>query len=345
MGDMMGSMGGEDDYDDYGGEGEGEEPSPEPVPARILETEADFDSFLDDDDAAVVGFFEPPAKVEGETEDGMVPDLNAQTPEDWDSEEDGPWAAPLVPRQATLQEVYGELASRQTKFRWAVTNSPALLQQHRLKNAVAVFKSPRFVSTKHGDRPRARYPGSTFEQEGALLDFVTQNSQPLVGMLTASSQHFYEAKGLPVLTLFSEADFQNNRKNSNYFLNRLRKVAVKFKSRIVFSMASKTLGPDSNLIPSLTSFELANYGVKLESGWDAVGTGIMHNDMKGGAQVPSYYWMASKFSVDNLEKFCSQYLEGKLQKAERLPTEYDTSESLDQSLMGDCPDQSVTNEL
>ena len=250
---------------------------------QSLFTAADFDAFLDNDDAGVVGFFEP---ATGEA-----------------------------------QRAYETFARKQSKYRWAVTNSAPLLQQHRLTNALVVFKSSRFVSTEHGDKLRARYPSSSLAHETALLDFIASHSQPLVGMLSPNSQDFYDSMiELPLLTLFCEPDFTNNPKNSRYYLNRLRKAAVKFKGRLVFAMASK----------QQFGHQLADYGTRIEDGWDAVGVGIKHTEWRSSGLVPSYYWMHAGFSIENLLLFCQDYLDGKLTTATHLGNpEYDTLSTLD----------------
>merc|ERR1719235_669693 len=282
--------------------------------AKELTTLEEVESFIDDDHASVIGFYAPDPKVEGETEDGMIPDPNAKKPEEWDDEDDGDWAAPMI-KKVTAADAFKEFAKTDYNSRFAVTSSEEVLTKYKLKNAIVVFKPPNQVSKKYGDKKRARY-GSTKINNDALKTFTEQNSVPLVGLYNYKTQGSYTNSGLPIVKIFMMPDLKNNIKGTNYFLNRLRKVAKDYKGKFMFTAVSK----------DDYSYEIADYGVDKDA--------LKRNDVFVGIEHDSvHYKMEGKFSSDNVAKFCAAFDAGELTQAERFvaPVADDSSDTEDDS--------------
>ena len=83
------------------------------------------------------------------------------------------------------------------------------------------------------------------------------------------------------MTLFAAVDLEKNVKGYEYFANRLRKVAIDFKGKLVFNIADK----------EDFSYQLEDYGLELASKKD-VGVGCKDGE--------KHYAMTDKFNVDNL---------------------------------------------
>ena len=217
--------------------------------AKELTTVQEVEDFINDDKASVIGFYAAEPKAEGETDDGMIPDPEAKKPDSWDDEDDGDWEAPMI-KKVTSADAFKEFAGKQYGTRFAYSSSDEVLAKYKLSNAIVVYKPPNQVSKKYGDKPRARYGGKKINDD-ALKQFIKKNSIPLVGLYSSGTSDSYTSSDLPVLKLYMEPDLTNNRKGTNYFMNRLRKVAAKFKGKIMFAVVRR----------SDYSWEIANYGV------------------------------------------------------------------------------------
>mmetsp|Transcript_21354 Transcript_21354/g.27779 ORF Transcript_21354/g.27779 Transcript_21354/m.27779 type:complete len:321 (+) Transcript_21354:460-1422(+) len=187
---------------------------------------------------------------------------------------------------------------------------------------VDVYKPPRFVSDKF-DKPKARYPGK-YVDEGGLTKFFQKSALPLVGQKTWKSNDRYEGTGLPVVTLFTAVDLEKNSKGFDYYANRLRKVAVDFKEKLVFNIGDK----------SDFEYLLDDYDLELTDKKD-IGVGLKLDD--------HYYHMEDSFSVDNLRVFLEKYLAGELTpKIKETPSEPPSSHGQDDDEDDGTPSAVVT---
>jgi len=217
----------------------------------------DMEEFLNNEDASVIGFF---------AEEGD--DLEAF--------------------KTTAQEL-------QYDFRFGWTTSDEILAKYTYKSAVVVFKPPRFVSDKY-DKPKARFPGKDLSNTDALKIFAREKSLPLVGQYTYATRERYTSRGMPIVKVFFDVDYDLNPKGSNYYVNRVRKVAVDYVGKLSFTIAA---------IKDY-SYELKDYGLDIEEGKRQVGVGIEDGDKRFG--------MGDKeFSVTALKEFCESFLKGELE--------------------------------
>ena len=103
----------------------------------------------------------------------------------------------------------------------------------------------------------------------------------------------YDKQRLPVVTLFAEnAELDKNEKQFNYYANRMRKVAVDYKNKLIFAIANK----------EDYSYELSDYGLDLSKG--EVGVGIRDGS--------SFYGMTESFGIESLGNFIKSFFAGEL---------------------------------
>merc|ERR1712065_71302 len=109
---------------------------------------------------------------------------------------------------------------------------------------------------------------------------------------------------LPILTAFYDADYEKNFKGSNYWANRVRRVAKDYKGKLAFAVASHTE----------YAREMADLGLKWSSG-DKPKIAVQEGNGRK-------YVMEEEFSPEALGKFIEEYLAGNIEpyvKSEPLP--------------------------
>lgn len=280
-----------DDDEGYGGEGGygGDDEDPPPPPpedesggGQELTSIEDFDAFLDNDDASVI------CAVTTK----MMPDPLGVKPDEWDDEEDGEWNAeeiinPVLKKfQYASQEMYN--------FRFAWTTAPDVLEKLKVKSSgIFLYRSPKYVSKEHGDRPRERFPSDTFA-ESTLTSWVKSKAQPLVGKWSYATKERYE-KAKAVLIVFMNLDFDKNAKGVAYALKRARKAAVELKAKGI----SVAVASSSEL-----SYELQDFGLESKSAASDLLMGIKAGD--------DHYGSTEAFSGPALLSFAESFLKGEL---------------------------------
>jgi hypothetical protein len=283
-GDDGGGYGdGDDDYDG-GGYGDGDGDGDGPTEVQHLKTAEDFDKFLDNADASVIGAFSAEKMF----------DPTSVRPADWDEEEDGEFEPATIdnPDLAAFKTT-GTGWSSEHGFRFAYTSSPELLEKMKVKKeGVYLFRSPWYLSTEDGDRPRETFPGNT-PTEAGIAHWALSKAQPLVGEFTMQTMGRYKN----VLIIFVEELKRPWSNMVKYVLKRARKVAVGIKDKLAVAVASKeTL---EELGESMNSHVL----MEIRHGTDS--------------DAPRYRPSAAKpFSADSLQEFANAYLAGELKPYE-----------------------------
>jgi len=266
----MGGMGGLGGMGGMGGGyGEGPTPPPPPPSEEIVGLEA-LEAFVDNDDCSIIGAFQ--------------------------SEED-----------EAFEEFQTISSSMQYDWRWAHTTDPEVLTKLKVKSsAVFLYRSPKYVSDKHGDRKRERFP-STKLSESAMKIWMNKNSQPLVGQYTYTSKDRYLSKKIPVVIIFFDINWEKNPKGTAYFVNRARKIGKEFAGKLSFAVAS---------IKDF-DYQLTDFGLEAEDKAHDVRIGLLH---KEGTDELYYGCDSEKFSSDILLKFATDYLAGELEPHKRTDT-------------------------
>ena len=258
--------GGYDGEDDYGGEGG----APPPPPSEELLDEEAFERFIENDDASVIGAF---ADAEGDA----------------------------------FEEFESISQSLSYDWRWAHTSDPDVMSKFKLKvGSVYMYRSPRYVSTKHGDRPRERFP-STQLKEDAVKNWLSSKAQPLVGQFTYTTKERYLSKKLPVVIVFNDINWEKNKAGTAYYVNRARKVRPPPVPRASpraepagAQVASKYVGKLQFAVASIRDYDyqLSDFGLKSEDNAHDVRIGLLHkHDGK------EYYYGAdeTKFTTEILQ--------------------------------------------
>ena len=126
-------------------------------------------------------------------------------------------------------------------------------------------------------------------------------SVPLVGEMTLANEKCYRNTRLPVVTVFTNVDHESNSKSFRYIANRVRKVAVLWKKKILFNIANKF-----------------DYRKEMDQKYDiyeAYGSKPVFVGLRNGSM---YYNMQNDFSVENLKDFVAEFKHGRLEGSEQV---------------------------
>ncbi|XP_039628990.1 protein disulfide-isomerase A3 [Polypterus senegalus] len=242
-------------------------------PASVeLKTVADFEKFVGDKDASVVGFF---ADGGSSAQSEFLKSAN------------------------TLRE----------SFRFAHTNNEELLQKNDIDGQGIILFRPPHLNNKFEENTVMF--GEEKYTSGKIKKFVQDNIFGLCPHMTEDNKD--QLKGKDLLVAYYDVDYEKNAKGSNYWRNRVMKVAKIFIDQgknLNFAVANKnTFSQDvSEFGLDNTQSELPVVGIKT---------------LKG-----EKYVMQEEFSRDGkaLERFLENYFDGKLKhylKSEPIPENND----------------------
>jgi len=163
-------------------------------------------------------------------------------------------------------------------------------------------ESDSIMAFKTYDDLKTVYDGSSKTKE--VEDWIQFNAFPVVGEITKAKRDLYRARGLPVAKAFFPID-PANAKQTNYYANRLKKLAIKYKNKILFGMI--------NIKSSDAEGELDQLGRKSEKEF-----------LFAIEDSPNQknYLFEETFNQANLEKFVDDFVEGRLSahvRSEKAP--------------------------
>lgn len=145
-------------------------------------------------------------------------------------------------------------------------------------------------------------PGHAVYSDSDLTSWVKDNLHGLVGIRTQDNMDAFKT---PLVVVYYDVDYAKNPKGTNYWRNRVLKVAQSFdKVRFAISSSSAFAG------------EIDEFGLSVPSGKDASPV-VGARDADG-----KKYVMNEKFSVEALQSFVENLVEGRLTphvKSEELP--------------------------
>jgi len=143
-----------------------------------------------------------------------------------------------------------------------------------------------------------------FDDSSDLTVWIRDNYHGLVGVRSQSNVDDFKP---PLVVVFYDVDYIRNPKGTNYWRNRVLKVAKEVSVKdIKFSISNA----------DTFAGEIEEFGLKVPSGKDASPV-VGARDAAG-----KKYVMNEKFSVENLAHFVDNFLEGKLEphvKSEEVP--------------------------
>lgn len=189
--------------------------------------------------------------------------------------------------------------SMREKLRFAHTSDPAILGKQGVDDAIILFRAPQ-LKNKFEDSSVV-FDGETKEE---LSTFVKANLQGLAGHRTRESLPDFKN---PLVVAYYAVDYAKNAKGTNYWRNRILKVAKEFEGKINFAISSK----------DDFQHELNEYG------YDYTGDKpvILAKDALGQKFI-----MKDEFSVENIQSFVTELLAGNLEpyvKSEAIPESND----------------------
>jgi len=200
-------------------------------------------------------------------------------------------------------------ASFQDFFRFAHTFNKQVAEKVAGK---AISENEEKVILVHPSKYSSKLEESTivFDASAAstsddLIAFLLKKGVPLANELTQDNAKFYKQRGYPIVKLYIDVDWGKNPKGVNYFLNRLRKVAKNFEDKLSFVIAST----------KEFSQEITDLGLEKAVAPVAI------QDLS-----QKRYRKDFPFSVEALEQFVKEFLEGKHEpyiKSEPIPEKND----------------------
>ncbi|KAK6476905.1 protein disulfide-isomerase A3-like [Huso huso] len=200
-------------------------------------------------------------------------------------------------------------SSLRDSYRFAHTNNKDLLQKHGFQGeGIILFRPPRLNN-------KFEESSVTFSEEkytsGKIKKFIQDNIFGLCPHMTEDNKD--QIKGKDLLVAYYDVDYEKNAKGSNYWRNRVMKVAKTFVDqgkKLNFAVANKNaFGQD-----------LAEFGLETSTGeLPVVGIKTAKGDK---------YAMQEEFSRDGkaLEQFLQDYFDGNLKrylKSEPVPENND----------------------
>jgi len=222
------------------------------------------------------------------------------------SEED---AKKFLEKKEPAVVFFGEESGLQTAFlgtadllresvRFGHTADPAVIASLEQKaGTVVLFRAPHLKNKF--EAAAVVYEGAEDKQD--IKKFVKENLHGLVGHRTTDTAADFVA---PLVVVYFNIDYVKNAKGSNYWRNRVLKVATKFSSDFSFAIASNN---DFN-------HELEEFGINYVEGDKPA---VCVRDAEGMKFI-----MKEEFSMDNLDAFLTKLKAGELEafvKSEAVP--------------------------
>jgi len=128
---------------------------------------------------------------------------------------------------------------------------------------------------------------------GDLKDWIYDTAVEIPGEITKDNIQRWTRKNLPIVKLYTDVNWGSNLKQTNYYLNRLKKLAEEFKGKVLFALAHSDDHKD----------EIAKFG--LTDNGAAVGIDDHVNSQR--------FKHTGEFSVASVSEFVKDFLAGKLQ--------------------------------
>jgi len=203
---------------------------------------------------------------------------------------------------STLFASFNQVANQhRNDFRFGHTHDPNAAKHFEVSpDTVVLFQAKKYQSKLEENK----HVFQGLASQDNIETFIYSNVLPLAGEITQDNTAIYHKKGLPVVKLFVDIDWDRNLKGVTYQLNRLRKIAKDYRDKFSFAIASK----------KNYAKELADLGLeKIEEAF-----AIIKNDLKYRSDTPSTY------SPEGLKQLLDDFLSSKISpffKSEPIPTE------------------------
>jgi len=199
-------------------------------------------------------------------------------------------------KESDLKGVFTKYSDQQReKFRFGHSSDPDVLAKVGEKNAIILFRAPQLHNKFEPDF--VKFEGKTKED---LNEFVKKSYHGLVGLRTRDAAQDFKN---PLVVAYYNVDYQKNPKGTNYWRNRVLKVAKEWADKVNFAISAK----------DEFQHEINEYG------YDYVGDKPLVLARDGRNQK---FIMKEDFSIENLQAFVNDLEEGSLEpyvKSEPIP--------------------------
>lgn len=199
-------------------------------------------------------------------------------------------------KETDLKGVFTKYADMQReKLRFGHSSAPAVLEKIGETDAIYLFRAPQLAN-----KFEPSFVKFTGKDKAELSIFIKDNFQGLAGYRTRDSTSDFKN---PLVVAYYAVDYVKNAKGSNYWRNRVLKVAKEWEGKINFAVSNK----------DDFQHELNEYG------YDYVGDKplILARDARNQKFI-----MKDEFSIENLNAFVADLEEGSLEpyvKSEPIP--------------------------
>uniref|UniRef100_A0A1B6CLZ3 Protein disulfide-isomerase n=1 Tax=Clastoptera arizonana TaxID=38151 RepID=A0A1B6CLZ3_9HEMI len=200
--------------------------------------------------------------------------------------------------ESGLKKLFLKLADKEREnVRFGHVNCPKIMEEKNLKNKIVVYRA-KHLSNKFED-DFVVYDGA--EDQTALLEFINKQSHGLVGHRQRENQQDFKN---PLVVAYYGVDYVKNVKGTNYWRNRILKVAKNFADSFQFAISSK----------DDFQHELNEFGFDFVSPDKPLILARSADNKK--------FVMKEEFSLENFEKFLNDLKGNKLEpflKSEPIP--------------------------
>ncbi|XP_022914992.2 protein disulfide-isomerase A3 [Onthophagus taurus] len=208
----------------------------------------------------------------------------------------------LFEKESDLKSTFFKLADKEReKLRFGHSTHKEVMDKYGVTDGIILFRPPHLANKFEEDMIKYTGEASTVD----LHNFITSNYHGLAGHRKNDNKQNFNN---PLITAYYAVDYVKNAKGTNYWRNRILKVAKLFSGRATFAISAK----------DEFQHELNEYGIDFVKGDKPT---ILARDAKNQKFI-----MKEEFSVDALEGFANDLLDGKLEpylKSEEIPESND----------------------
>jgi protein disulfide isomerase family A protein 3 len=206
-------------------------------------------------------------------------------------------------KQSKLEDAFMKIAaSERENYRFAHTSDKSVLEQYNHDDDIVVFQ-PKRLNSKFEEKETV-YDGTP--QLESIKKFIKAQTTGLCGHRTSDNAQSFQK---PLIVVYYNVDYVKDLKGTNYWRNRVLKVAQDYKDKLTFAVSNK----------NDFSHELDEHGLAEKKSSEKPVVAGMGKD---GEKYP----MTEEFSLENLKKFADDVLSGKLEaymKSEAIPDNND----------------------
>nr|WLF82757.1 putative disulfide isomerase [Tityus melici] len=180
------------------------------------------------------------------------------------------------------------------------SSNQEVLDSYGYKDQIVLFR-PQHLQSKFEEK-ELKYEGGA--DKSKIEDFIRDNFHGLVGHRT--NDNFQDFKN-PLIVAYYDVDYVKNTKGTNYWRNRIMKVAQNYKDKLNFAI--------SNV--NQFSAEVEEFGLSVKGDKPVIAA---------RSEKQQKFRMTDEFSMDTFEKFLKDFLDGKLEahiKSEPVPENND----------------------